>query len=138
FRLEVPGLAAHGAHRDRGVSAVELFAQLHADLLGFEAERQRDPDPRFAEARFPYGLSVGRVAAGDWASSVPDLLVAEGRYGVRVEEDLAAARAELEQALAEAADRDGYLRDHPPVVSWSGGQFAGGHLPPGPVLRDEV
>ena len=34
----------------------------------------------------PYPISVGTVRAGDWASSVPDLLVAEGRLGVRLDE----------------------------------------------------
>ena len=39
-------------------------------------------------ARWPmaYPLSIGRVQAGDWASSVPDLLVAEGRLGVALDE----------------------------------------------------
>ncbi|HEY0403485.1 MAG TPA: M20/M25/M40 family metallo-hydrolase, partial [Blastococcus sp.] len=88
FRLEVTGHAAHAAMRDRGVSAVELFTVVHSGLLEFEAERQQDADPRFNGARYPYGLSIGRVQAGDWASSVPDRLVAEGRYGVRLGEPI--------------------------------------------------
>jgi acetylornithine deacetylase len=83
-----------------------------------------------------YPISVGRVRAGDWSSSVPDLLVAEGRMGLRIEEDPAAGRLELERAVAAAAAQDPFLRDHPPVVTWSGGQFAGGHLPAGHGLRD--
>ena len=42
----------------------------------------RDPDPLMAGYRLAYPLSIGTVRAGDWASTVPDLLVAEGRYGV--------------------------------------------------------
>ena len=34
-----------------------------------------------------YPLSIGTVRAGDWASTVPGLLVAEGRYGVALDED---------------------------------------------------
>ena len=45
-------------------------------------------------------LSIGIVRAGDWASTVPDRLVAEGRYGVRLGESLEDARAAFEQALA--------------------------------------
>ena len=52
----------------------------------------------------PYPLSIGRVQAGDWASSVPDRLVAEGRLGLRIDEDPATARAELEYAVAAVAD----------------------------------
>ena len=73
-----------------------------------------------------YPLSVGRLQCGDWSSSVPDLLVAEGRLGVALDEDPSAARAALEHAVAEAAGADAFLRDHPPTVRWSGGQFASG------------
>jgi acetylornithine deacetylase len=138
FRLEVPGLAAHGAHRDQGVSAVELFAQLHADLLEFEAARQRDADPRFSEARFPYGLSVGRVVAGNWASSVPDALVAEGRYGVRLGEPVAAARAAFEARVAGFCAAHPWLAVHPVTVTWTGGAFASGSLPAGHPLLPAV
>jgi acetylornithine deacetylase len=60
---------------------------------------------------------------------VPELLVAEGRYGVRPGETLAAARAELEEALATAAAADPWLRDNPPVVEWFEGQFAPAETP---------
>jgi acetylornithine deacetylase len=135
FRLEVPGLAAHGSSRADGVSAVEAFARLHAALLEFEHERCADPDPLLAGYRLAYPLSIGTVRAGNWPSTVPDLLVAEGRYGVRLGEDLAQARAAFEEAVAVACEADPWLRDHPVRVAWWGGQFASGRLPAGhPVL----
>jgi acetylornithine deacetylase len=129
FRLEVVGHAAHAAHRDQGVSAVELFAEVHAALREFEAERQVGADPRFGGARYPHGLSIGRVRAGDWASSVPDRLVAEGRYGVRLGEPLAAAREAFETRLAAISAGHPWLAAHPVRVSWTGGAFASGALP---------
>jgi acetylornithine deacetylase len=138
FRLEVGGLAAHGSTRLEGVSALDTFAVVHAALRRLEAERNTDPDPLFAGTRLPYAMSVGRVQAGDWASSVPDLLVAEGRYGVALGEDPAAARAAFERCVAAAAAEDAWLRDHPPVVTWPGGAFASGRLPEGHALADEV
>ncbi|MGY1739189.1 MULTISPECIES: ArgE/DapE family deacylase [unclassified Blastococcus] len=138
FRLRVPGLAAHAAHRDRGVSAVELFAEVHADLRAFEAERQRGADPRFGEARYPFGLSIGTVRAGDWASSVPDLLVAEGRYGVRLGEPVVAARQALEDRVAAFCAGHRWLAGHPVRVEWTGGSFASGELTPGSPLLPEV
>jgi acetylornithine deacetylase len=134
FRLEVEGHAAHAAMRDRGVSAVEKFAHLHAGLREFEAERQRDADPRFAGTRFPYGLSIGRVQAGDWASSVPDRLVAEGRYGVRLGEPVPVARAAFEARLATICAGDPWLAEHPVRLAWTGGAFASGELPAGHAL----
>jgi acetylornithine deacetylase len=138
FRLEVPGHAAHAAFRDRGVSAVELFAELHADLRAFEAGRQVGADPRFGDARFPFGLSIGRVRAGEWASSVPDLLVAEGRLGVRLGEPVAEARAALERRVADFCAGHPWLARHPVTVGWTGGAFASAELPAGDPLLGEV
>ncbi|MEU2522866.1 ArgE/DapE family deacylase [Streptomyces pseudogriseolus] len=138
FRLSVPGKAAHGSTRDKGVSAVDAYLPLHRALAALETERNRDPDPLLAEYPVPYGLSVGTLRAGDWASSVPDLLVAEGRFGVRLGEDPADARAALERCVAEASAADPWLRDHPATVTWPGGQFASGMLPEGHPLADTV
>jgi acetylornithine deacetylase len=142
FRLEVTGRAAHAAIRDQGVSAVELFAHVHAGLLHFEAERQQDADPRFGAARYPYGLSIGRVQAGDWASSVPDRLVAEGRYGVRLGEPVAEAKAAFEARLPRICAGHAWLVEHPVRLTWVGGEFASGQLPAGhpllPAVRDAV
>jgi acetylornithine deacetylase len=138
FRLDVPGQAAHAAHRDQGVSAVEMFAHVLPGLQELEAERQRDADPRFGDARFPYGISIGRVQAGDWASSVPDRLVAEGRYGVRVGEPVAVAQELFEKRLAEICARHPWLAEHPVGLTWTGGAFASGQLPAGHALLPAV
>jgi acetylornithine deacetylase len=138
FRIEVTGRAAHGSTRLDGVSAVEAFWPVHLALRSLEARRNTDVHPLFADVALPYGISVGTVRSGDWASSVPDLLVAEGRMGVRLGEDPADARRALEEAAAEAAAADPWLRDHPPRVTWPGGQFASGRLPEGHGLVDEV
>lgn len=124
FRIRVPGVSAHGCVREEGVSALETFRSVHDALLALEASRnERLRQPLFDRYRLPYALSIGRVTAGDWPSSVPDLLLAEGRYGIAPGEDAGQARDEFEQAVAQAARRDIFLRDHPPVIEWWGGQF---------------
>nr|WP_239521934.1 ArgE/DapE family deacylase [Geodermatophilus sabuli] len=138
FRLEVTGHAAHAAHRDQGVSAVELFQVVHDALREFEAQRQLDADPRFGGARYPYGISIGRVQAGDWASSVPDRLVADGRYGVRLGEPVAQARAAFEERLAAVCTGHPWLAAHPVRLTWTGGSFASGSLPTGHPLLPAV
>jgi acetylornithine deacetylase len=139
FRLEVPGLATHGSTRSRGVSAIEKFTVIQDALLELERERNRDPHPLLAHLDLANPLSVGTVAAGDWASTVPDRLVAEGRYGVRLGEGVADARAAFEAAVAEACAKDDWLREHPVTVSWPGGEFASGLLPDGdPLLADTL
>ena len=65
--------------------------------------------------------------------------MAEGRLGVALDEDPAAARRALEHVVAEAARADAFLRDHPPTVRWSGGQFASGrYAGDGRALFDRV
>ena len=125
FRLTVPGLAAHGAMREEGVDPVEKFIPIFHRLRDLEAERNRDvADPLFRGEALPYALTMGRLRAGIWPSTVAERLVVEGRYGVAPGEDLAEARRALEGAVAEAASGDAWLRDHPPAVEWTGAQFA--------------
>jgi acetylornithine deacetylase len=136
FRIEVAGRAAHGATRYEGVNALEVFWPVFEVIRRLEADRNRDPDPVFDGNPMPYPIEIGTVRAGDWASSVPDLLVAEGRLGVRLDEDPARARLALETAIAELDHP--WLREHPPVVTWPGGQFASGRLPAGHALLGQV
>jgi acetylornithine deacetylase len=137
FRLEVPGLATHGSTRSRGVSAIEKFTVIQHALQELEARRNQDPHPLLAHLDLANPLSVGTISAGDWASTVPDHLIAEGRYGVRLGEPLDAARKAFEDAIA--GIEDDWLRDHPVKVSWPGGAFASGVLPDGdPLLTDTV
>ncbi|MFB4274634.1 MULTISPECIES: ArgE/DapE family deacylase [unclassified Nonomuraea] len=136
FRLEIAGRAAHGATRYEGVNAIEVFWPVFEAIRRLEAERNRDVHGLFGGNAMPYPIEVGTVRAGDWASTVPDLLVAEGRLGVRLDEDPAAARAAFEEAVMEVAHP--WLRGNPPVVTWPGGQFASGRLPAGHELLEQV
>jgi acetylornithine deacetylase len=126
FRLYVPGRAAHASVRTTGVSAVEKFQPVFAALRELEAKRNATVDPLMRRWRPAYPLEIGAVRAGDWSSTVPDLLVAEGRYGVALDEPVHAARAVLEDAVAAASAADPWLAEHPVRVEWWGGQFASG------------
>jgi acetylornithine deacetylase len=138
FRLRVPGVATHASRRTEGVSAVTKAMPVLAALERLEARRNTDVDPVMSRWPIAYPLSVGRIAAGDWASTVPDLLVAEGRLGVALDEPVEDARRALEDAVAEACADDAWLAAHPVLVEWWGGQFASGRLAAGSDLADRV
>lgn len=138
FRLVVRGRATHGSTRTRGVSAIEKFELIHHALRALESERNRDLDDRFAHLDLGWPLSVGKVSAGDWASTVPDRLVAEGRYGVRPGESIADAQRAFEDDVRAACAADSWLADHPVDVSWPGGVFASGELTEGHPFGAEV
>ncbi len=138
FRLVVRGRAAHGSMRSSGISALDAFDTVREALRELERARNVDPGERFAHLVIPYPLSIGTVHAGDWASTVPDLCIAEGRYGVRPGESVADARAALIAAVGEASRADLWLRDHPVEVTFPGGVFAPGRLPDDHELLDVV
>ncbi len=139
FRLTVTGAAAHGAMRTEGVSALMAAIPLFAALEDLE-RRRNDAffDPLFAAYDTPLSLSIGTVRAGDWSSTVPETLIAEGRYGVAPGEDAADARRAFEAAIDEAAAAHPWLESHPPHVEWIGGQFHPATTDPGSAIVGAV
>lgn len=128
FELRVAGRATHGSSRLAGHSALDAFLPVYAALLELERERNARPDPLFDGNALPYPISIGTLRAGDWASSVPDLLLAHGRLGVFLDEPPGVARAAFERAVADACTTDPWLRENPVQVTWPGGQFASGRI----------
>jgi acetylornithine deacetylase len=136
FRLTIHGLATHASRRTEGVSALEKLVPIMAALTRMERRRNTDVDELMRRWSLAYPLSIGTVCAGDWASTVPDLLTAEGRLGVALDETVDAARADLEAVIAEACAADPWLAAHPVEVTWWGGQFAAGRTPANaPVIQ---
>lgn len=129
FRLRLAGHATHAGLRTEGVSVIEKFWLVWQGLLELEARRNANPHPYMAHLKLPYPINIGLLQAGTWPSSVPDELMAEGRYGVKLGEDPADARVELEEAIAAINASDPWLTAHPISVEWFGGQFASGQLP---------
>ena len=129
FRLRLTGQATHASMKREGVSAIEKFWAVWRGLEELEARRNAPGHPLMARFELPYPLSIGTLQAGDWPSSVPDQLVAEGRLGVALGESPVQARRELEDTVAEICAKDEWLRQHPVQVEWFGGQFASGQIP---------
>ncbi len=129
FRLHIRGQATHAARRTDGVSSIDKFWPIWQAVHDLETRRHEIVDPLTARWPLAHPISIGTLRAGDWASSVPDLLIAEGRLGVAIGEPVEDARAALEHAVEEACADDPWLRAHPVEVEWWGGQFASGRLP---------
>jgi len=130
FRLTVPGRAAHASRRREGVSALANLATLVAALEADEARRNAaETEPLMTALGLPYPTIIGTVAGGEWASSVMDRVVAEGRYGVRLGQTPAAAEAELRACIADACAGDAFLREHPATVGITGARFAPAQVP---------
>jgi acetylornithine deacetylase len=131
FTVRVPGRSAHACVRLQGVSAIEKYLEIHRALLQLEHERNSNvAHPLLGKLDLPYALSIGRVQAGNWSSSVPETLVFEGRIGVAMGESSQQVREQFERTLGALAEADPWLRDHPLEIVWSGGQFESSEIAP--------
>jgi len=123
FRLRVRGRAAHASVRYDGISAIEKYELVEARLRQLERSLNQHPHPLLSRYPIAYALSIGRLRSGSWSATVPDELECEGRLGVPVGMASAEARRQFAAAIADAAQRDPWLAEHPPQVEWYGGQF---------------
>lgn len=138
FRLLIQGAATHGSTRTSGVSAIEKFELIHQALRDLERRRNKEKHPLFAHLDLGWPISVGMVSAGDWASTVPDRCIAEGRYGVMPGESIVDAKAAFFAAVMAACADDPWLSRHPVELTWPGGLFAPGQLTEGHHLLDDM
>jgi acetylornithine deacetylase len=123
FRLRIRGRAAHASVRYEGVSAIEKYELVEARLRQLERSLNERPHPLFQRYPIAYPLSIGRIRAGAWSSSVPDELECEGRVGVPIGMASDEVRRRFADALVEVSQRDDWLGDHPVELDWFGGQF---------------
>src|SRR5262249_55034955 len=108
-----------------GVSALEKLHVIHAALVDDERRRNdAEEDPAMRALGLPYPTSIGLVSGGEWSSTVPDRLVVEGRYGVRIGATPGCAERAVRNAVAGACEADEWLGEHPASVEITGGRFA--------------
>jgi acetylornithine deacetylase len=127
FRVEVPGRAIHACMKPHGVSAIEKFYLVLQAVQ--ELERRRHLQYKnllYEDANNIAPVSFGTIRGGDWPSTVPDEVIAEGRFGVLPEETMDDARRAFGAAVARAVAVDPWLQAHPPTVEWFEGQFESG------------
>lgn len=130
FRLTVPGRSIHAAMKPYGVSAIEKFSLLFQAIQQLEADRHRAfKHELYADPQNIAPINLGTVRGGEWHSTVPEEVVAEGRMGVLPGESNEAARQALEGAIQAVAQSDSWLSHHPPKIEWFEGQFESGQTP---------
>lgn len=123
FRLRIRGRSAHASVRYQGVSAIDKYQLVEARLRQLERSLNAQPHQLFTKYPIAYPLSIGRIRAGSWSSTVPDELQCEGRVGVPIGVASDEVRRQFAAALADLGQRDDWLAEHPPEIDWFGGQF---------------
>ncbi len=127
FRLKVRGRPAHVAYAGTGSSAITAAMHLIAALQEMEAawNAQAAQHPFYKDVEHPLNFNAGKIAGGDWTSSLPAWCDVECRMGILPGDNVAERRAQIEAVVAEAAAKHPFLRDTPPEIEWHGFQADG-------------
>jgi acetylornithine deacetylase len=135
--LTTTGRPAHAEGPGGTVNAVDVMLAALAALRSLPQSLAAGLDPSAsAGLADPPALEVGTITGGDWPSSVPMACRAGIRFSFPIGWSVARARSALTERLAEVADRDPWLREHPPAVRWHGLQAEGWEIDPeAPVVR---
>jgi acetylornithine deacetylase len=119
-RVTVRGRGAHAERASASVNAVLKVCRLLEAVKKLE-ELVNDPadrHPLFDGVEHPLNYNIGIVRGGDWASSVPEECVFEVRLSCYPGENLEEVGSRFRTHLLEAAERDAWLSENPPEVSF--------------------
>lgn len=129
FRLKVKGKVAHGGTRYEGVSAIEKSLLIIQQIQKLEKLRNdRINDPLYDGVPIPIPINIGTIHGGTWPSSVSDLVVLEGRYGVAPNERIEEAKKEFESWLKNVENLDEWFALNPVEVEWFGARWVPGSI----------
>ena len=124
FRVKVYGKTSHAGLAHLGVNAIGKMYLIYQALIDLDEKRGR-------EIRFPLyekgsgrscHLNIGTLKAGDWPSTVAGSAEMECRISYIPGEKMVDIKRMVESTVQEAAQKDPWLRDHPPEVEWFGWQ----------------
>ena len=122
FRIHVRGHPVHVREAGSGANAIEATYRLIGGLRGLEAEwnLRKANFPYFADLEHPINLNVGKIAGGDWASSVPAWCTIDCRIAIYPGVDPDAAAAEIEACVRQVCEGDSFLAGSPPRIEYNG------------------
>jgi acetylornithine deacetylase len=127
FKLRVRGLPTHVATAGEGSNAIRAMQHLMDALYRLEDDwnARAAADPVYAEVHHPLNFNAGKIAGGDWASSVPAWCDLDCRMGLLPGWSLDDCKAEIAACVSEAARAHLFLANSPPEVVWNGFQAEG-------------
>jgi len=127
FQVRVRGIPVHVSDAGDGANAIEATQGIIAALHELEAEwnARKQHDPHFAGHAHPINLNVGRIAGGDWTSSVPSWATFDVRVAIYPGQSITEAKGEIERTVHAAAQRNAFLRTNPPEVIYNGFEAEG-------------
>jgi acetylornithine deacetylase len=129
FKVTVRGHPVHVREAGAGSNAIEAAYSVIQSLRGLEAElnAEKGDCPPFADHPHPINFNVGKIAGGDWASSVPAWCEVDCRLAVYPGQDPAEVARRIETAVSAACQDHPFLSNNPATVDYNG-FFARGYI----------
>lgn len=104
-QYHLTGRPAHAMEAQKGLNPIEAAMHIWQRLKAVE-ERWNPPHathPLFGDHPHPLNFNLGKIAGGEWASSVPTTCRVDFRFGIYPGRDPAQAKREVEAAIRAAA-----------------------------------
>ncbi len=129
FQVKIRGEPVHVREASSGSNAILAAYRVIEGLKALETEwnARKAGMPYFEEVAKPININVGKIAGGDWASSVPAWCTLDVRAAIYPGVEPREAAAEIEAAVREASRAEPFLANNPPEVVYNG-FFAKGYV----------
>ena len=122
FQVHIRGVPVHVLEATEGSNAILAAYDLIKALQGLEDRwnAKRTSQRYFEDLDHPININIGKIAGGDWASSVPAWCSFDARAAIYPGEDPREAALELETCLREACRDHPFLANNPPEIEYNG------------------
>lgn len=130
FEIEIQGKPAGIQQRYLGVSAIELGYKIVKAVQELEDHRVATvKHPLYPSAIDSLPCIIGSFQAGNYPSAFPASALLKGSIGTVPGEDHEGVKQSLVVKIAEAASKDEWMKDHPPVVRFVGYDAEASEIP---------
>lgn len=142
FKVRVSGRPAHTREMATGFNAIDAAYSLIGALRGLEGKwnAEHTCHRHFEHLEHPINFNIGKIAGGDWPSTVPPWCEFDVRAAIYPGTSADDARAQIEECIAAATRSDPRLAKAQPTLSFNGFYAEGYVLEEGSdaenVLRD--
>jgi acetylornithine deacetylase len=122
FRVTVHGRTAHAALSHTGVNAIVKMVPIIKALEALDLDRAKRLSYPLVQKQTgrPCNLSLGRMQAGDWVSTVAGWATLECRVGFVPGETRQMIEAEINKTIQEAVQDDPWFKERPYKIEWFG------------------
>ncbi|MBZ9810987.1 MULTISPECIES: ArgE/DapE family deacylase [unclassified Mesorhizobium] len=130
FEIEIQGKPAGIQQRYLGVSGIKLGQKIVEAVQELEDERVASvKHPLYPSAIDSLPCIIGSFQAGNYPSAFPATALLKGSIGTVPGEDHEGVKQSLVKKIAEAAKKDDWMKDHPPVVRFVGYDAEASEIP---------